>query len=73
METLAVFFVAEGLIIYINHLQRISELEVLKKWKSGTLSYREILALKAYNEYLLRKLNKQIKMGKYPGDLKKEN
>jgi hypothetical protein len=68
-----VLLVAEGILLYTTRQLILQEMEVIQNWKSGTLSYDEIVALKKYKSYLVRKLNRKIKIGKHPGLFKKDN
>lgn len=65
-------FFESALVIYLNHM-KYTEIQIIKKWKRGELSYSEILALKKEGLIHVRYLNKDIKIGKNPGEEKKND
>jgi hypothetical protein len=73
MELILVLLVAEGLILYLNSKAKFSEVQLLKKWKTGDLSYPEIVSLQEFKAYFLRQINPTIQLGKHPGLLKKHS
>jgi hypothetical protein len=52
---------------------KMSEREVLLKWKKGELNYEELLSLKKHGLIHVRKLNKNIKIGNKPEGSKKDD
>ena len=69
---IVVFLAAEGLLLYTaKEMKR--EIEIIQRWKSGKLSYDQILGLQKYKAYLLRKLNRKVQIGKNPGLFKKDD
>lgn len=73
MSVILTYIIIEGVLIFLLNKKKHTELEILKKWKTGKLAYEEILALRTYKDYFLNKLDKEIKIGKNPGPCKKES
>ena len=70
METIVVLHILNG-IAYT--LVRMRELEILERWKQGSLPYEVLLACKNHKLIHVRKLNPGVKMGKHPGFWKKDD
>jgi hypothetical protein len=70
METILVLHIINGLALTVIRMQ---ELEVLRRWKEGSLPYEVLLECKKRKLIHVRKLNPTVKMGKHPGFWKKDN
>jgi hypothetical protein len=64
MELLLTYILLEGILIYSLNKIKVTEKQVLERWKRGNLSYEDVLALRKSRYFLLRKLNKKVKIGK---------
>ena len=70
METVLILQLVNGVLIT---LLKMREIEMMNKWREGSLSYDVLIACKKYKYLHVRKLNPHVKMGKYPGIVKKDD
>ena len=70
METIIVLQIVQGIALTIYKLR---EIEILQRWKEGSLPFDLLLACKKHKLIGVYKLNPKIKIGKHPGFLKKDN
>ena len=64
MELVLTAILMEGILIYTLNKLKLTENQILFRWKYGDLTYEDVLALRKSRYYLLSKLNKQVKFGK---------
>ncbi len=70
METIIVLQIVHGIALTIYKLR---EIELIQKWKEGSLPFDLLLACKKHKLIGVRRLNPKINIGKHPGFLKKDN
>ncbi len=70
METILILHIINGLAYTVI---RMREIEILRRWKEGTLPYEVLLACKKHKFIHVRKLNPHVKMGRHPGFWKKDD
>ena len=64
MELLLTYIILEGILIYSLNKIKLTEKQLIDRWKYGDLTYEDVLALRKSRFYLLRKLNPTVKFGK---------
>lgn len=69
METILVLYILNGLTITVLRMRQI---ELIRRWKEGTLSYEILLACKKKRLLDVRKLNPEVKLAKEPTLFKKD-
>lgn len=70
METILILHILNGVAITMIKMRQI---ELLQRWKEGTLSYEILLACKKRHILDVRKLNRSVQLGKHPGLFKKDD
>lgn len=73
MELIITVLLIESVLFIMLGQVKLSEKEVLLKWKKGELNYEELLSLKKHGLIHVRKLNKNIKIGNIPEGSKKDD
>lgn len=69
METVFILQIVNGLLITVIKMR---EIEILKRWREGNLSYEVLLACKKHKVISVKKLNPNVSIGKHPGLFKKD-
>jgi len=69
METILVLYILNGLTITVLRMRQI---ELIRRWKEGALSYEILLACKKRSLLDVRKLNPAVTLAKKPTLYKKE-
>ena len=73
MSVLVTIFLLEGVYwILLNNI-KMREMEIIKKWQRGELSYDELLALKRHNMISVHKLDGKVVLGEEPEASKKKD
>lgn len=70
METILILHIVNGIAITLIKMRQI---ELIRLWKEGTLSYEVLIACKKRGLLDVRKLNPAVKLGKYPTLFKKDD
>ena len=70
METILILHIVNGIAIILIKMRQI---ELVRRWKEGTLSYEVLLACKKRHILDVRKLNAAVKLGKHPTLFKKDD
>jgi hypothetical protein len=73
MDLIITVLLIESVLFIMLGEVKLSEREVLLKWKKGEFNYEELLSLKSHGLIHVRKLNKNIKIGKKPEGSKKDD
>ena len=64
MELLLTAILLEGILMYTLNKLKLTENQILRRWKYGDLTYEDVLALRKSRYYLVSKINKDVKFGK---------
>ncbi len=70
METILVLQIVNGVVLT---LLKMREIEIMQRWREGSLPYDVLLACKKHKYLHVRKLNPHVKIGKHPGFWKKDD
>jgi hypothetical protein len=65
--------VLEGIAIAVLKNEKMRNRHIVEQWMRGNFQYEELLALKKYGYIHVRKINKSVKIGKNPGQSKKND